>query len=76
MPAINNLDTGLCFLVGIVAIFLWILLLFALVSFLNDFSKELNYINCEIGRTTDEEQRYWIRKRRKLWLSLIPFVRY
>ena len=72
----NNPDTGLYWLVGIVAAFFLILLLFGLMSFINDFSSELKYINCEIHRTTGSERRYWIRKRRRLWLSLIPFVKY
>ena len=76
MPEENNLDAGLCLLVGIVAIFFLILLMFGLVTFINDFSSELRYLNNEIGRTTGAERRYWIRQRRRLWLSLIPFVKY
>ena len=76
MPEENNLDTGLYWLVGIVAVFFLILLLFGLVSFINDFSQELRYLNSEIRRTDGAERRHWIRQRRRLWLSLIPFVRY
>ena len=76
MPEESNLDAGLWLLVGIVAIFFLILLIFGLVTFINDFSSELRYLNNEIGRTTGEERRHWIRQRRRLWLSLIPFVRY
>ncbi len=76
MPQANNPDTGLYLLIGIVAAFFLILLLFGLASFINDFSQELKYINCEIRRTDGSERRYWIRKRRRLWLSLIPFVKY
>jgi hypothetical protein len=47
-----------------------------LVSFINDFSQELRYLNSEIRRTDGAERRHWIRQRRRLWLSLIPFVRY
>lgn len=72
----NNPDTGLYWLVGIVAVFFLILLLFGLVSFINDFSSELRYLNSEIGRTTGGERRYWKRQKRRLWLSLIPFVKY
>lgn len=55
-----------------------ILILFnvGLACFLNDFSFELKRINCEINRTEGDERCHWIRKRRRLWLSLIPFVRY
>lgn len=76
MPQANNPDTALYVLIGIVAAFFLFLLLFGLVSFYNDFSHELKYINCEIRRTDGSERRYWIRKRRRLWLSLIPFVKY
>jgi len=72
----NNLDTELYWLIGIVAVFILILLLFGLVSFINDFSQELRYLNNEIRRTDGAERRHWIRQRRRLWLSLIPFVRY
>lgn len=76
MPEANNPDTALYWLIGIVAAFFLILLLFGLVSFINDFSSELRYLNNEIGRTTGAERRHWIRQRRRLWLSLIPFVKY
>ena len=76
MTPANNPDTELYVLIGIVAAFFLFLLLFGLVSFLNDFSRELRYLNSEIGRTEGDEQIYWIRQRRRLWLSLIPFVKY
>jgi len=76
MPEESNLDAGLWLLVGIVAIFFLILLMFGLVTFINDFSSELRYLNNEIGRTTGGERRYWKRQKRRLWLSLIPFVKY
>ena len=72
----NNPDTELYWLIGIVAAFFLIIVLFGLVTFINDFSSELRYLNSEIGRTTGAERRYWIRQRRRLWLSLIPFVKY
>ena len=76
MPEANNPDTALYWLIGIVAAFFLFLLLFGLVSFINDFSSELRYLNSEIGRTTGGERRYWKRQKRRLWLSLIPFVKY
>lgn len=45
-------------------------------DFFSDFAGELRYLNNEIRRSMGEEQRYWIRQRRRLWLSLIPFVKY
>ena len=72
----NNLDNEFWILVGIIAIPILLGLLVGLCMFINDFSSELRYLNNEIGRTTGSERRYWIRKRRRLWLSLIPFVKY
>lgn len=72
----NNPDTELYWLIGIVAVFFLILLLFGLVSFINDFSQELRYLNNEIRRTDGAERKHYIRQRRRLWLSLIPFVKY
>jgi MFS family permease len=63
-------------LVGIVAVFFLGLIIVGLTSFINDFSLELKYLNTEIGRTEGAERRYYIRQRRKLWLSLLPFVKY
>ncbi len=76
MHAANNPDTELYLLIGMFVAFFVFLLLFSLVSFFNDFFQELKYINCEIKRTDGSEQRYWLRRRRRLWLSLIPFVKY
>lgn len=75
MPLANNTDTVLYLLICFAAFFLF-LLLSGLSCFINDFSQELKYINCEIRRTNGSERRYWKRKRRRLWLSLIPFVKY
>ena len=69
-------DSALYLLVGLVAFGFLILLLFGFAQFLNDFSQGLKYLNNEIGRTSGEERQYWIRRRRQLWLSLIPFVKY
>lgn len=76
MPEANNQDTGFYILIGIIGFFLLIGLLFGLAQFLNDFMSELRYLNNEIGRTDGEERKHWIRQRCRLWLSLIPFVKY
>lgn len=47
-----------------------------LAVFISRFSRELRYINNEIARTDGAERRRWLRRRRRLWLSLIPFVKY
>lgn len=45
-------------------------------EFMNEFSRELRYVNNEIGHTTGSAKRYWLRRRRRLWLSLLPFIQY
>ena len=76
MPEANNLDTELYWFIGIIATIILLSLLGGLCLFINDLSVELRYLNMEIGRTEGAERRYWICKRRRLWLSLIPFVKY
>lgn len=63
-------------LIGIIAAIFGFLLLIKLGFVINSFSRELNYLNIEIKRTEGSERKYWLRKRRRLWLSLIPFVKY
>lgn len=43
---------------------------------ISEFIRELRYLNAEIIRTVGEQRLHWLRCRRRLWLSLIPFVRY
>ena len=76
MPEEGNFDAGIWLLVAIVAIIFSLAILCGLCIFINDFFSELRYLNNEIGRTDGEEHRHWIRQRRRLWLSIIPFVRY
>lgn len=42
---------------------------------ISDFYKELQYLKREIGRTEGAERQYWLREKRRLWMSLIPFCR-
>ena len=51
-------------------------LLVRLMTFFIAFSKELKKLNTEIRRGIGDERKYWIKERRRLWLSLIPFVKY
>lgn len=63
-------------LMGMAIVVVLLCLLIALTLFIYRFSRELRYLNMEIQRTQGEERGHYIRRRRKLWLSLIPFVRY
>ena len=54
-------------------------LMFALVAFVQaymKFRRELDYINAEISRTSGREKKSWMKKRRRLWLSWLPFFKY
>ena len=72
----NNSDNGAYILLVILVIFFLVLLVFGAVSGLRSFSQELKILNCEIRRTRGAERKHYIRQRRRLWLSLIPFVKY
>ena len=52
------------------------LLLVKFAAWLSDFQMELKYLNNEIERTTGGERKRWLAQRRRLWLSIIPFIRY
>ena len=64
------------FIYYFIFILLFLILFINLVSFFMDFSKDLKYINMEIQRTSGREQKHWIKRKRQLWLSLTPFVRF
>ena len=68
-------DTDILLIVIAVILFLPAILI-GLALRINSFVRELRYLNIEISRTTGEQRRHWLRLRRRLWLSLIPFVRY
>ncbi|MBQ4559405.1 MAG: hypothetical protein IJA54_03650 [Tyzzerella sp.] len=67
---------GLDVIIVIVIVFLGCMILARFVNWLLRFQRELKLLRSEIGRTKGREQKYWIKKRRKLWFSLLPFVRY
>ena len=63
-------------LIWIIVAFVLLLIFICTVCFFYDFSKELKYLNMEIARADEDEIDYYLYKRRRLWLSLIPFVKY
>ena len=67
---------GLDAIFVIVIVFLGCMFLANFVNWILKFKRELKLLKSEIGRTKGREQKYWIKKRRKLWFSIIPFVRY
>lgn len=73
---VNEMDAGLILLAGIVVTILLVCLLVGSARFFCHFFKELEYLNMEIKRTDGEERRYYLCQRRRLWLSLLPFIKY
>ena len=41
-----------------------------------EFFREMQFLNMEISRNSGELQKMWIQQRRRLLLSMIPFVKY
>lgn len=70
---IPEIDPITYVLLAIIVLVAAVLFLVALASRIYGFSRELNVINLEIQRTTGEEQKSWKRRKRRLWLSLLPF---
>ncbi len=60
----------------IFALLIGIPILAAIAKWLLIFNEELEYLKNQIRKTEGREKRYWIRKRRKLWMSIFPFVKY
>ena len=72
----NEIDVVIGLLVALTA---GCVLFFALIGFVlryGRFTRELRRLNNEIGRTYGMERKYWVRRKRRLWLSLLPFVEY
>lgn len=59
-----------------VLIFICVAIIWRFALWFHGFNRILKELKIEIQRTKDKEQKYWIRKKRRLWLSLLPFVRY
>lgn len=76
MLQISAADPDIGLMIGLIAVIVLPVLLFSLARLVTDFSKELRLLNIEIDRSEGAEREYYLRRRRRLWLSLIPFVRY
>lgn len=72
----NNINQDVVFLIAAVVLLLLFVILIGLIQFYNEFVAELQYLNSEIERTDGDERAYWLSRRRRLWLSLLPFVKY
>ena len=72
----NNANSIVIFAIAVVVLLILFVILIGLIQFYNEFITELQYLSSEIERTDGEERAYWISQRRRLWLSLLPFVKY
>ena len=61
---------------GVVALIILVLAIIRIAINFQAFSRELRYLNQEIARTEGREQQHYIKRKKRLILSLIPFVRY
>lgn len=75
MPETNT-DIGIYILIGAAIVVVSLPVLIALAAFINSFSSELRYLNREIRRSEGAGREHWKRRKRKLWLSLLPFIKY
>lgn len=48
----------------------------AFLKWWKNFREELEDIRYEINISKGREREWWIRRRRRLWLSVLPFVKY
>lgn len=60
----------------LIVVMLTIILLAIATPWIRWFRRELKFINIEISRNSGREQQRWLRRRRRLFLSVIPFVKY
>lgn len=72
----EEIGVGLSLLLGVAVVLILLGSVYAVALLVTDFSRELRYLNVEIGRTEGEEREHYLRQRRRLWLSLLPFVNY
>ena len=69
-------DALLWVAIGIPAALVLVILIVNFCRFCVEFTRELRYLNMEIARSEGTEQVHWRRKKRRLWLSVLPFVKY
>lgn len=68
-------DTLTVLVIVLLAAVFVLILLWALMVKIEEFKAELDYINMELDRATGRSRAFWRKKKRQLWLSLLPFYR-
>ena len=71
-----NLDTTSVVIIAVMACCLFALLFNYFVGWYLDFTRELKSLNNEINRCTGSEKAYYKKQKRRLILSILPFVKY
>ena len=71
-----NFDSAWGIVIFIVGVCLFVLLFCAFANWYVDFARELKRLNTEINRCTGRERKSYIKQRRLLFLSILPFVNY
>ena len=73
---VDSIDYAALNIIVVIVLLLSYLIIVFLVWHIREFLQELKYLNMEIARTHGEERKIWIKRRRQLWLSLIPFIKF
>ena len=68
-------DTIVWGLVAVVGIIIIGGIVASIIKRFGSFKRQLSYINMEISRTAGEERKHWKKRRRKLWISWLPFTK-
>ena len=66
-------DRSIILIFVAIAIVLLFILMISIIIRIEEFQNKLKYIKLEINRTRGVERKYWIRRKRRLWLSLFLF---
>lgn len=72
----NSQNNALIILCVLLIGCMFILIAIAFVNWYIDFKRELRRVNMEIRRTSGRERKYWRKRKHRLYLSIIPFVKY
>ena len=78
-PQSANVDSTASWIylgVGIFAIIAIIFVVAVFIPWLQDFRRELRYLNIEISRTQGREKLHWVKRKKKLIRSILPFFHY
>ncbi|MBR0447629.1 MAG: hypothetical protein IIX28_04100 [Clostridia bacterium] len=78
-PQSANVDSTASWIylgLGIFAIVAIIFVVAVFIPWLQDFRRELRYLNIEISRTQGREKLHWVKRKKKLIRSILPFFHY